>query len=380
MQSVLIQKNHAGQRLDKFLHKYLPLATTSFLYKMLRKKNIVLNGKKVEGKEILCEKDEVTFFFSDETILKFRGVDDVNNNFNSNTIHSNKKIESLPLEHAADTNPMYDDSKKTINENSKTAEYYKAYRQLKNIQIIYEDDNILILNKPVDMLSQKAEKDSLSINEWMIGYLLHNNTFTEDELTLFKPSICNRLDRNTTGIILCGKSLEGSQLLNHLIKTREIKKFYRTIVAGKITSSCQIEGYLSKNEKTNTVSISKNPNVQKKEDKIKTSYEPISILKNKYTYLEVELITGKTHQIRAHLSSIGHPIIGDYKYGTKVINENITKDFNQTKSTAERTPIELKFQLLHAYRIEFPIFEGNLLHLSGKIFTAPLPKHFQQLM
>ncbi|MBR5248513.1 MAG: RluA family pseudouridine synthase [Lachnospiraceae bacterium] len=349
MQSVIIGPNQAGQRFDKFLHKYLPQANTSFLYKMLRKKNITLNGKKAEGKEMLKEGDEVKLFFAEDTFAKFAGVDLVTDN----------------------------DTEQGFTDGLPTTEYETAFHKLKNIQVIYEDEHVLILNKPIGILTQKAAHTDSSLNEWMIGYLLHSQAITAKELRSFKPSVCNRLDRNTSGLVLCGKSLAGSQALSKLIHDRSVGKFYRTIVAGCVAKSRQIDGYLIKNEKTNTVQVLDTPpNVsvrpkQQKEDKveqIRTSYMPLSQLDNKYTYLEVELITGKTHQIRAHLASIGHPLLGDYKYGNTKLNESWKQRYH------------LSSQFLHAYRLEFPVLTGVLGGLSGQTVVAQLPTMFEKIL
>lgn len=329
MQSYQIGPNEAGQRFDKFLHKYMPEAGTSFFYKMLRKKNITLNGKKAEGKEILSPGDTVSFFFSEETFEKFRGV-------------SGEK------------------EKNRIN----TGEYKKAYETLKGIQVLYEDENVLIVNKPAGILSQKAENQDLSLNEWLIGYLLKEEKITDKVLETFKPSICNRLDRNTSGIVLCGKSLAGSQELSKLIKERSVGKFYRTFVKGQMKEGTRISGRLVKDEKTNKVSIHK---AGETGQEIETAYEPVLNMKD-MTYVEVELITGKTHQIRAHLASVGHPIAGDGKYGNGSFNEKIRGEFG------------VKWQLLHAYRIEFPVLSGALENLSNKVITAPLPTVFEKIL
>ena len=177
MQLITVMENDAGQRLDKFLRKCLPEAPTGFIHKMLRKKNITLNNKKAEGKEILMLSDEVKFFLSDETYEKFSGSPD-----------------------------------------KAFSQYEKAYQQLKGIQIIYEDKDIIILSKPTNMLSQKAEASELSLNEWLIGYMLSEKIYSEEQLTRFKPSVCNRLDRNTTGLVLAGKTLSGLQFLSELLK------------------------------------------------------------------------------------------------------------------------------------------------------------------
>ena len=171
MQLLTIGKNQAGQRLDKYLKKALPGAGTGFLYKMLRKKNITLNGKKAEGKEILTEGDEVKCFFSEETFASLSGT---------------KSAED-------------------------TSDYRKAYRLLRDVCVIYEDDDILLLDKPAGVLTQKAKPEDLSLNEWLIGHLLETGAIKEADLATFHPSVCNRLDRNTSGIVLCGKTLAGSQ-------------------------------------------------------------------------------------------------------------------------------------------------------------------------
>ena len=331
MQKFIIEEAQAGQRFDKFLHKYLPNAGTGFLYKMLRKKNITLNGKKAEGKELLEAGDEIRFFFAEETFEKFSAG-----------------------AHAEGT------TRSTIH----TAEYEKAYKALakENIPLLYEDADVLILNKPVGLLTQKANAGDMSINEWMIGYLLHTGKITPDELRLFKPSVCNRLDRNTSGIVLCGISLKGSQALSELIRTRAVKKFYRTICKGALTEKVTLTGSLEKDERTNKVVVTPDGN------QIQTAYEPVQILKHNTTYVEVELITGKTHQIRAHLASIGHPLMGDKKYGQEAFNKQAEKHYG------------LKHQLLHAYRVEFPELNGALAHLSKKTIIAPLPQKFTEIL
>ncbi len=342
MQQFQIKANHAGQRFDKFIHKYLPNAGTSFLYKMLRKKNITLNGKKAEGKEILNIGDIVNFFFSDDTFEKFSG----------RTINNGKETAgAAPTAFAA-------------NAHIDIREYTDAYEKLKkeHIDILYEDNDILFLNKPAGVLTQKAKNTDHSLNEWMIGYLLNKWKISAEELTLFKPSVCNRLDRNTTGLVLCGISLKGSQFLSEMVRSRQIRKFYRTICYGGLTEKVILSGSLQKNEKTNMVTISKEGN------DIQTVYEPLQILKHNSTYLEVELITGKTHQIRAHLASTGHPLIGDHKYGNAAYNKQAEQKYNQ------------RYQLLHAYRLEFPSLEGDWSYLSNQCFIAPLPVQFTKIL
>jgi 23S rRNA pseudouridine955/2504/2580 synthase len=354
MQNIVISKNQAGQRLDKFLNKYLPNAGSSFLYKMLRKKNITLNGKKAEGKEILVIGDVVTSFFSDETFAKFSGSNE----------NLNNKTETCDNNTANYVNVSND-------------EYIKAYKSLKNIKVVYEDDDIVVLDKPAGVLSQKAETDDISLNEWLVGYLLDKGTVSEEDLKTFHPSVCNRLDRNTSGIVMCGKSLSGLQFLSDIIKNREVHKFYRTICIGEIKKDITLEGYLSKNKSTNTVKVSfEGKNSQ--DSPIKTAIHPISYDNDKNSsYLEVQLFTGKTHQIRSHLSSIGHPIIGDAKYGDAEANKYYRNKYG------------LKYQLLHAYRIEFPEkfhddmpekYREKYAYLQGRVLTADIPDIFKKIL
>lgn len=336
MQEFKIGPNEAGQRLDKFLHKYLKEAGSSFLYKMLRKKNITLNKKKADGKETLSIGDEIQFFFSDETFEKFRGSD----------VSKTDKAKQSYLH-----------------------QYEAAYTKLKGIEIIYENQHVILLNKPAGILSQKSEPSDLSVNEWLIGYLLTNGKISKEQLETFKPSICNRLDRNTSGLVICGKSLLGSQQMNALIKERKVRKFYRTFVKGNVEKNAYIKGYLKKDEKKNKVFLIERLTEEDKQKgyvSIETAYRPISYGKG-YTYLEVELITGKTHQIRAHLASIGHPLLGDEKYGDREWNQS----FKNMKLP--------KWQLLHSYRLEFPELKGEPEELSGKIFMAKEPELYNRL-
>ncbi|EXG86689.1 pseudouridine synthase, RluA family [Clostridium sp. ASBs410] len=315
MQSLIVSKNEAGQRLDKLLSKYLNLAEKSFLYKMMRKKNITLNGRKCEGSEKLAEGDEVKLFLSDETIEKF--------------------------------------SQLKLQEVKKVA-----------LNIIYEDEHILLVNKPAGMLSQKAKESDESLVEYMIDYLVSGGQLSTEQLRSFRPSVCNRLDRNTSGLVVCGKSLPGLQLMSASFKDRSIHKYYQCVVKGQISDKQVITGYLTKSEATNqvTVHIQEVPGSAP----IVTEYEPVKWHEG-YTLLKVTLITGRTHQIRAHLSSIGHPIVGDYKYGDSRVNEEAKKLYH------------IQSQLLHSYQVTFPELPEPLAYLSGRTFYAPLPKTFSKI-
>lgn len=368
MKSVVIGKNQAGQRLDKFLHKCLPLAGDGFLYKMLRKKNITLNGKKAEGREILAENDEVRLFFSDETFAKFAGTPAVGPEMKScvsgepaaapnANMASNRKVQK-----AASTEGETMDSKLS----GYLHEYRKAYESLGGITVLYEDDDYLILNKPPGLLTQKAAPGDVSLNEWMIGYLLAQKQIPPEELSFFRPSVCNRLDRNTSGIVLCGKSLAGLQYLGKCVRERSIGKYYRAICVGALREAAAIHGYLVKDTARNRVTVSAVPPAENA-SLIHTAYSPVAVT-DAFTLLEVELVTGKSHQIRAHLASMGHPLAGDRKYGSESVNRTLKKQFG------------LEHHLLHACRVTFPeAGPGSGQRLSGRTVCAPCPDLFRKL-
>jgi 23S rRNA pseudouridine955/2504/2580 synthase len=215
------------------------------------------------------------------------------------------------------------------------------------------------------MLSQKADQKDESLVEYLITYLLETGSITKDQLKTFHPSVCNRLDRNTSGMVAAGKSLAGLQKLSELFKDRTLKKYYRCLVKGQIKEKQYIKGYLYKDEKINKVTVLAKAKVDSLP--IETEYKPITVF-NDCTLLEVHLITGRTHQIRAHLASVGHPIIGDYKYGNKRINDIYKNEFG------------VESQLLHAYRLEFPKLEGALGKVSEQKFIAKMPSLFTNII
>ena len=318
MRKVITGPNEGGQRLDKFLFKYLSEAPQSFVYKMLRKKNITLNSKKADGHEKLAVGDEITLWLADETIDKFRKA-----------------------------RPAH------------------PYQGLAHPVILYEDDHILIMDKPAGLLSQKAKESDISINEMMLAYLLDSGQITPETLLTFRPSVTNRLDRNTSGLITAGKSLAGLQFLSEGMKTRRFGKYYYALVRGKLDQAMTLKGYLVKDGQTNTVRIT--GEAAHGADYIETAYEPLAVLAHT-TLLKVHLVTGRTHQIRAHLASIGHPIAGDPKYGDPGLNDRL------------RGTCHLRSQLLHAGLLVMPALSGDFAALSGRSFTSPLPADFMRVL
>ena len=306
MKELEVKAQESGQRFDKYLSRYLKEAPKSFLYKMLRKKNITLNGKKASGNEKLEVNDKVQLFFSDETLEKFMGEE--------------KEVKKGSLE------------------------------------ILYEDENVIFINKPAGMLSQPADDGEPSLVEYLTGYLLKKGDLTEEQLKTFRPSVCNRLDRNTSGMVCAGKSLAGLQFLSRIFHDRTLHKYYICLTKGKIEKPDHIRGYLHKDKKTNKVIVSR----QEFKDSlpIETKYRPLGS-NGKITLLEVELITGRTHQIRAHLAGIGYPLLGDTKYGDSEFNKQYIRH-------------GVRHQLLHAYRLVIPE--------TDQTFVAPAPELFCKII
>jgi len=296
MKQIIITKNEEGQRLDRFLKKYLNKANQSFIYKMIRKKNIKLNNTKAEPEEVLKIDDLVQLFLSDETIDKFR-------------------------------------EKKMLNQ----ADIH--------FETIYEDDNILIVNKPIGLSSQPDETSTKNLVDEIKVYLdgkEENISFT------FKPAVCNRLDKNTSGLVIAAKNYDTLKQTNKAIRERSIKKFYMAKVHGVINENLELKDYLIKDEYKNMVKIVKEN--QENAKSIITYAHPIKTEGN-FTWVEVEIETGRAHQIRAHLSSIGHPVAGDKKYGKKD-NE--------------------KHQVLHAYKLVLGGYEEELSYLNGKEIVSDI--------
>ncbi len=315
MRELMFQED-AGQRLDKYLQKYLKLAPKSFLYRMLRKKNIVLNGKKADGSEKLKQGDVIRLYLSDETLEKFREED-------------------------------------------------RSYPVWPDLEIVYEDRQVLMVNKPAGMLSQKAAPEDVSLNEYLVGYLLAGGQVTRESLAGFTPGVCNRLDRNTSGLVIGAKTLGAAQEMGRLLKERQAGKYYLALVMGTIRRSERIRGWLVKDRKKNQVTVSREP--AEGGAPIETAYEPLAS-NGTMTLLKVELVTGKTHQIRSHLAGTGHPLAGDGKYGDATFNRYFRERYR------------LNSQFLHSWKIEFPAMDAPFDALSRRTVTAEPPELFRKIL
>ncbi len=329
MKNIVVSSDEEGQRLDKFLKKYFRDAKSGFLYKMLRKKNIVLNKNKASGSEKLMAGDTISVFMSDETIKKFRG----------------EEKSSLP-----GSEVLID-----IRTDEHTKQKYIIYKNFR-IDVLYEDRYVIFFNKPAGILSQRAKKDDISMVEILECYLLKTGQISEEDIQ--KPGICTRLDRNTSGVMACGKNLKGLQALSEAVKERRVSKYYRCIAEGIPKSGFVLSGYLTKDTCGNKAYISDESDKSGKY--ICTEVNVIDTYADEdKALLEVKLITGRTHQIRAHLAYKGYPVAGDVKYGAKACSG-------------------LKHYLLHACRLTFGREEGILSGVSEKTIQAPLPKEFAQ--
>lgn len=338
MQEFRVGKNEEGMRIDRLAERLLPKAGSGFVYKMFRKKNIVLNDKRVSGPERVNTGDVVKFYLSDETIVKFGNI-------------------------LAWRSPGPD---------VRGGLDFKADEQngfvFKDV-IVYEDEDVILVNKPAGLLTQKSVPEDYSLNDALIEYLIRENKLTMCELATFKPSVCNRLDRNTSGLVCCGKSMKGLRELSEVFRDRSVHKYYLAIVRGEMTQAGHLKGFLKKNEELNKVTVlDKDADAASLEgaEPIETAWKPLKSFDG-YTLVEVELFTGKSHQIRAHLASIGYPVAGDNKYGDVIFNRQC------------RDLYKVHGQLLIAYRIVFPEMK-ELKAISGRSFVAAIPDSFKRML
>ena len=316
MHRIIIEENDAGQRLDRFLRKYLSRAPLSSIYRMIRK-DLKVNGKRSKRDMMLECGDELVIYLSDEKIAEF----------------------------------------------TKAREPVKARRQF---GIAYEDEHVLIVDKPAGLLTHgdRSEKKNTLVNQ-VCGYLQQEGCYDPSKEKVFRPSPVNRLDRNTTGLVIFGKNAEATRALTGLLRERDgVRKYYRTIVCGRVEEEQTIEETLLKDEDRNLVQVVAGQEDQSGGNDHKTDgakgRKSISIVRpissgDDFSLVEVELVTGRTHQIRVHMAHTGHPLAADPKYGDPAVNAGLKRE-------------GLTSQFLHACRLEFaPMDEAD----AGRAVTDP---------
>lgn len=355
MQQIRVPQTEAGRRIDKYLMKYFDAAPKSFIYKAFRKKNIKLCGKRAAGNELLNEGDLIELFFSDETIASM---------------------------------------KKTSGGMQKVPAGDKAALR-KYCEIVYEDKDVIFADKRENVLSQKAEPRDYSLNEALLDYC-----GGKPEASSFIPSVCNRIDRNTTGLVCFAKSYKAARLLSEMLRDRSLEKYYLAAVSGVVSEAAHVEAWLVKDKKSNKVTVSDRPSAGA--EHIETAFRPIDraeaetlgiggvragtslkgvesskpsasatnckLGKHPYTIVKVELITGKSHQIRAQLAALGHPLLGDPKYGSRELNKYLAEEYG------------IRSQLLHAWEMHFPEDTPSPLDtFAGKSLRTKTPEWVKQL-
>lgn len=306
MKSFDIGKNDAGQRVDKFIKKTVPNLPDSLMYKYIRLKRIKINGKRCEISTRLKEGDRVDMYINDEFF--------------------EQRFDRYDFMHAST-----------------------------NLTVLYEDENIMLLDKKVGLLSHPDERE---YNDTLLTrikrYLYENGEYNPSDENSFSPALINRIDRNTGGIVMAAKNAEALRIMNQKLKDREIKKFYLCVVHGTLKEKDgTLHGWLTKDEKKNLVKVSSRKTEGAKE--IKTKYRVLAENKG-MSLVEVELLTGRTHQIRAHFASIGHPLLGDGKYGRNSMNKESG----------------YKKQFLYSYKLKFDFSSDaqSLDYLNGKEFEV----------
>jgi len=298
MNQFTVEEKDSGQRLDKYIARLIPLAPKSFIYKALRNKDIRLNEKKASGNEQLAAGDRVLFRFPDVQFADLGGR-------NGSSLNINRDCPSLQGEALQRRDCPRKDSRE------------QSVFPVKFGTILYEDTDIILADKPAGVLSQKAKPEDFSMNDALLEYC-------GGKTETFTPSVCNRLDRNTSGLIIFAKTYRGAREMTACLRDRSASKYYLAAVHGNVTEGAHIKARLLKNERENAVEIL--PAEDPRGDLIETAYEPLCGRKKnaqEITLLRIELLTGKTHQIRAHLSAAGYPILGDPKYGKKGDGEQL---------------------------------------------------------
>ena len=330
MINLTITENQGNQRLDRFLKKYFDGAPLSRIYKMIRK-DIKINGRRGKEDTLLLPGDQLTLYITESEAA---------------SMQKPKKI-------------------------------IRVKRQFK---IAYEDENIIVVEKPFGLLTHgdRTEKKNHLANQ-VIDYLIETGAYQPRLDKTFSPAPANRLDRNTTGLVVFGKNAAALQELNRMIRQKDaVRKLYMTIVSGNLKEKVTLHAAMTKDEKKNLVHVfcgesgENDKNVPEGSKEMETIASPVrhaDYCGTDYTLTEVEIVTGRTHQIRAHLAAAGCPVIGDVKYGSRKVNQMAAQKFG------------LHTQLLHAYKLIFEKCdeEGALAYLQGKVVTAQLPDEFKRI-
>ena len=312
MQKFVISKFDSNQSLFKYIKKILKNAPLSFIYRIFRKKDVKVNGKRESDKYVLQENDEILLYITDNQYAEF------------------------------------------------TAEKELSAKDEISSYIIYEDENIIVINKPRGMLVQGDGSRDVSLDVMVNEYLMFKGKEGN-----FLSAPCHRIDRNTSGLVVFAKSIEVTQLMTKLFKEHtDLNKSYLTLVKGAPDPKGEVDAPLIKNEKLNKVFVGK---VEEGAKPSKTLYERL-FTNETVSLLKVKLLTGRSHQIRVHMAYIGHPVVGDSKYGDFVFNKEFEKQYG------------FKNQFLHASELSFKKLESGLKYLSGKTFTAPLPEDEEKIL
>jgi len=308
---VTVGSNEAGQRIDKFLRKWLKDVPLSAIYKNIRKGDVKVNGKKVKEKYTILEGDEV----------ELREI-----------TTQDKKEKFVRIEN--------------------------------NIQVLYEDEDIMLVEKwPGVLVHSDRKNGEPTLTDYVLSYLFDKGDYRPENEISFIPAACNRLDRNTSGIVIFGKSYEGLKEMNEMMRERRIKKYYQALVKGKIKDGFY-EAYISKTQDSNISQIhsSEQPGFKKIEMNVKTIQTC-----GTFSLLELELLTGRSHQLRAHLNYLGNPIIGDSKYGESKLNSFFANKYG------------LNYQFLYAYKLIFRDCSERFAYLENKTIAVALPPVFKKI-
>ncbi|MDR2156958.1 MAG: RluA family pseudouridine synthase [Clostridiales Family XIII bacterium] len=302
--------------MDRFLRKYLADAPLGLIYRLIRK-NVKVNGKRVGADVMLRTGDEVDLFLPDETIEAMRRA------------------------------------KRTV----------KAKKQFR---VVFEDGNILVVDKPFGLLTHgdgKEKKNTLA--NQVMGYLTDTGAYAPTAAAVFTPAPVNRLDRNTTGLVVFGKTADAVRDFNAMMRTAgDVDKFYLTVVKGTLAEELVLRDRMLKDRRLNRVAVL--PAESGEGKAAETVAFPVAPL-GAYTLVEVRLVTGRTHQIRAHMAEAGHPVVGDAKYGDRAVNAHMEESFGLTT------------QFLHACRIRINTGRGSLAYLSGRVFESALPENLKRI-